>query len=149
MGVRKKFVCFSETVRYRKLMLRMDIGKGCRCATSWCDLDLTFDLAVLILSYKILSELYLRNCSETLRCRKLLLSRDLVGSCRCATSWCDLDLTFDITIVTLTYNILYGLYLSKCKVFPCCHRRRIMVSLEYLPSLIIRRFQTIFGSYIP
>ena len=35
---------------------------GCRCATSWCDLDLTFDLAVLTLTYKILYRLYLRNC---------------------------------------------------------------------------------------
>ena len=28
---------------------------------SWCDLDLTFDLAVVILSLKILSGLYLGN----------------------------------------------------------------------------------------
>ena len=35
--------------------------RGCRCATSWCDLDLTFDLAVVALTYKILSRLYLRN----------------------------------------------------------------------------------------
>ena len=43
----------------------------CRCKTSWCDLDLTFDLAVVTLSLKIvavvtftynaLSRLYLRN----------------------------------------------------------------------------------------
>ena len=26
----------------------------------------------------------------------------LVGGCRCATSWCDLDLTFDLAIVTLS-----------------------------------------------
>ena len=25
--------------------------RGCRCATSWCDLDLTFDLAYLMLFY--------------------------------------------------------------------------------------------------
>ena len=31
------------------------------CATSWCDLDLTFDLAVVTLTYKILFRLYLRN----------------------------------------------------------------------------------------
>ena len=35
--------------------------RGCRCATSWCDLDLTFDLAVVTLSLKILSGLYLGN----------------------------------------------------------------------------------------
>ena len=31
--------------------------RGCRCATSWCDLDLTFDLAAVTLTYKILSQL--------------------------------------------------------------------------------------------
>ena len=35
--------------------------RGCRCATSWSDLDLTFDLAVVALSLKILSGLYLEN----------------------------------------------------------------------------------------
>ena len=35
--------------------------RGCRCAMSWSDLDLTFDLAVVTLTYKILSGLYLRN----------------------------------------------------------------------------------------
>ena len=33
----------------------------CRYATSWCDLELTFDLAVVTLTYKFLSELYLGN----------------------------------------------------------------------------------------
>ena len=31
-------------------------------------------------------------------------------------SWCDLDLTFDRAVVTLTYKILFGLYLGKRKV---------------------------------
>ena len=35
--------------------------RGCRCAKSRCDLDLTFDFAVVTLSLKILSGLYLRN----------------------------------------------------------------------------------------
>ena len=35
--------------------------RGCRCATSWSDLDLTLDLAVVTLTYKILSGLYLGN----------------------------------------------------------------------------------------
>ena len=52
--------CISETIRCRKLILGRDI-RGCRCATSWSDLDLTFDLAVVTLSLKILSGLYLRN----------------------------------------------------------------------------------------
>ena len=46
--------------------------RGCRCATSWSDLDLTFDLVVVTL-YKILSGLI----SETVRCRKLILGRDI------------------------------------------------------------------------
>ena len=28
----------------------------------------------------------------------------------------DLDLTFDLAVLTLTYKILYGLYLGNCKV---------------------------------
>ena len=47
--------------------------RGCRCATSSCDLDLTFDLAVVTLSLKILSGLYL----GTVRCRKLVFDRDI------------------------------------------------------------------------
>ena len=34
----------------------------------------------------------------------------------CAMSWSDLDLTFDLVIVTLTYKILSGLYLGKSEV---------------------------------
>ena len=40
----------------------------------------------------------------------------LVGGCRCATSWCDLDLTFNFAKVTLTYKILSRLYLGNRKV---------------------------------
>ena len=48
--------------------------RGCRCATSWCGLDLTFfDLAVVTLTYNALSGLYL----ETIRCRKLIHGRDI------------------------------------------------------------------------
>ena len=50
--------------------------EGYRCATSWCDLDLTFDLSVVILTYNILSGLYLRNCKVYI-CRKLILCRDI------------------------------------------------------------------------
>ena len=32
-------------------------------------------------------------------------------------SWCNLDLTFDLAKVTLTYIILSGLYLKICKVW--------------------------------
>ena len=79
--------------------------RGCRCATSWCDLDLTIDLAVVTLTSKILSGQYFGN-------RKVGI---LVRRCRCATSWSDLDLTFDRVVVTLTYKIFSGLYLGNCK----------------------------------
>ena len=47
---------------------------GSRCATSWCDLDLTFVLAVVNLTYNTWSGLYLGNSK---RCRKLILVRDI------------------------------------------------------------------------
>ena len=40
----------------------------------------------------------------------------LVRGCKCAVSWCDLDLIFDLAVVTLTYKILSGLCLGNCKV---------------------------------
>ena len=48
---------------------------GCRCATSWCELDLTFDFAVVTLNYKILSGLY---PVRTIRYIKLILGRHIV-----------------------------------------------------------------------
>ena len=54
--------CISETVRRRKLILCRDIGWECRCAMSWCDLDLTFYLVIVALSLKILSGPYLGKC---------------------------------------------------------------------------------------
>ena len=54
--------------------------------------------------------------SETVRCRKLILGRALVRGCRCAMSWCELDLTFELAAVTLNLNILSGLYLGNRKV---------------------------------
>ena len=53
--------CISETVRCSQFILGWDIGQKFRCAKSWCDLDLTFDLAVVTLSLKILYGLYLGN----------------------------------------------------------------------------------------
>ena len=56
----------SQTIRCRKLIFGRDIGQGLFVATSWCDLDLTFDLACLMLFYlttgisdTVLSLLYL------------------------------------------------------------------------------------------
>ena len=40
---------------------------------SWCDLDLTFNLVVVTLMYKICPG-YI---SETVECRKLILGRDI------------------------------------------------------------------------
>ena len=47
------------------------------------------------------------------------VSQKLVGTLlgrRCAMSWGDLDLTFDLDILSLTFNILSRLYLESCKV---------------------------------
>ena len=44
-------------MRYRKLLHGRDIGWGCMCAVSWC--DLTF--AIMTLNLKFLFGLYLRN----------------------------------------------------------------------------------------
>ena len=46
----------------------------------------------------------------------LLSLGTLVRGCRCATPWCDLDFTFDLAVVNLTYKILSGLYLGNHKV---------------------------------
>ena len=40
----------------------------------------------------------------------------LVRECKCASSWCDLDLTFDLAVVTLTFNVLSGLCLGNCNM---------------------------------
>ena len=64
----------------------------------------------------LLEKVYLACISETVRCRKLILGRNICWQCRCATSWYDLDLTFDLAIVTLTLEILSGPYLRNHKV---------------------------------
>ena len=40
---------------------------------SWCDLDLTFDLAVVTLTLKMMLGYIL----DTIRCRQLILGRDI------------------------------------------------------------------------
>ena len=72
-GGRKKFVR-AVSQKPKGAESRYLVGtlvRKCRCAMSWCDLDLTFDLAVVTLSLKILSGLYLVSC------RKLILGRDI------------------------------------------------------------------------
>ena len=77
--------------------------------TSWCDFDLTFDLAVVTLSLKILSELYLGN-RKVWEC--LYLVGTLVWACTCASSWCSLDLTFDLVVVTISLKIMSELFIE-------------------------------------
>ena len=50
--------------------------------------------------------------SETVRCRKLILGGNIGWGCRCATVWSDLDLIFDLAVVTLTSKICPG-YISE------------------------------------
>ena len=60
--------------------------------------DLTFDLAIVMLSLQILSGIYLGN-------RKVY-----------TTSWCDLNLTFDLAIMIMGFKILFKLFLGFSKV---------------------------------
>ena len=54
--------CYAETVRCKMLILVRDIDWGCRCAASFdLDLGLTFDVAIVTLSLKILTRIYLMN----------------------------------------------------------------------------------------
>ena len=62
----------SETVRCRKLILGRVRGYG--CVKSWCDLDLTFDLAIVTLTFITFCLGYIL---ETIRCRKLILGMDI------------------------------------------------------------------------
>ena len=78
---------------------------------SWCDLDLTFDLAVVTLSFKILSGYIL----ETVRYRNLILGRDIdKGVCRCATS-CH-TVCCEILLIFVLY--LFSYITGCCKLFP-------------------------------
>ena len=83
--------------------------EGRRCASSCCDPGLTFNLPVVTLNFKSCPGCIL----ASVRCRKLILSRDISGS----TSWSDLDSTFDLVIVTLSLKILSGLYLINHKMY--------------------------------
>ena len=72
----------SATVRCKKLILGRDIGWCYRCVTSCYDLDVTFDLALVILTFKTLSS----NISKTEKCRKVIVGKDIAcRDCRCAS----------------------------------------------------------------
>ena len=75
---------------------------------SWCNLDLSSDLAIMTLTCKIFSRLYLGNCKGT----KLILGTPLVECCKCATSWCNLHLAFDLAVVTFIFKIMFSLCLG-------------------------------------
>ena len=62
---------------------------------------------VVSLTFKILFRLYLRNC----KCMKLILGMAISWRMKCATPWCDIYLTLDLVIVTLSLKILPGLSL--------------------------------------
>ena len=54
--------------------------------------------------------------SESVRCGKLILGRDIGWGCNCAMSWCDFDMTFGLAVVTLTFKIFSGRYRGNCNV---------------------------------
>ena len=81
---------------------------GCRYATFWCDLELTFDPAVVTLKNKILSGLYLGNHK--------VLEVDpwyghWLGGVGVHRRGVTLICPFDLAVVTLTYKISSGLHL--------------------------------------
>ena len=53
---------------------------------------------------------------ETVGCSKLIPGRNIGWEYRCAMLWYDFNFLFDLTAVTLTFKILYGLYLRNCNV---------------------------------
>ena len=105
--------CISETLKYRKLVLgryfetimcrTLILGRGCKYATSWCDLDLTFDLAVVTLTCKVLPGLYVGNCKVW-----EVYSRDI----HCASSWCDLISPLTLLLRTCPLRSCLG-YISE------------------------------------
>ena len=76
------------------------------CATSWCDLDLTFDLGIVTFSVKSLSGRTIGN-SKMYKIYNCQLAIDIRLGVKCATSWCNLDVTFDLVVVTLNVKILH------------------------------------------
>ena len=54
--------------------------------------------------------------SETVRCRKVILGRDIAKGERCVTFWCDLDLAFYLVLVIVTCKNWSVLYLGNRKV---------------------------------
>ena len=76
---------------------------GCRCSASWCNLDLTFDLAVVTLTFKILSG----NISETVKCRKLIVGRDIAQGLQVCIIVFSLLINAVISLLNCLVLILY------------------------------------------
>ena len=57
---------------------------------SWCELNMTFDLGVVTLTFKILSRIFFRKCEV----QNLILGRIIDWECRCTILWCYLEMTF-------------------------------------------------------
>ena len=55
----------------------------------------------------------------------LILGRDIVWGCRCAALLCDIDLTFDISVVTLTFKSFLGYILKTVMYRKLMHGREI------------------------
>ena len=56
---------------------------------------------------------------------------------RCKTSWCDLDLTFDLAVVILTYNALSGpQVLSQLHVKACIATSVYMGNIQNIQTII-------------
>ena len=71
-------------MRCKKFIYSRDTVLGCY-GTSWCDLDLTFELAEVTLSTFCLG--YISEAARSLRCRKLkqILIGDVSMQCRSVT----------------------------------------------------------------
>ena len=73
---------------------------GFKCAPSLCDCNLTFHLATVTWTFKILTRLYLRN-------------GNLYEVDRLQEYWLGV-VTFDDAVMTLTFICLVGLYIGNC-----------------------------------
>ena len=92
------------------LILGKDISLGSRCMMSCCDLDLTFELVIMTINFKLLSGLYL----EKRKVYKVNTRQGHWWGCGCAMSWCDPDLTFDLALLTLSFKSCLGYISISC-----------------------------------
>ena len=84
-------------------MLGRDTGRVCRCTALWYDIDLTFDLAIVTLTFKSLFKLHLGNIKDWY----WYLVGILDGYCRCGMSKCDLCVTFDFGSTRMFSSVIF------------------------------------------